>query len=149
MNYSFKLSPVLDELILRGDDPTGHGYYGAKRGKRKHKGVDILAQPGEVIYAPIDGEVTKHGQVYNSSITDKFKYIEITGPIYKTRILYCGPDIEVGMRVHRCQPIGIVQDIASFWGGNMKPHIHLEVYKHGLITDPEPLLTDYTIFSYI
>ncbi len=149
MTYNFTLSPILDELILRGDDPSGHGYYGAKRGTRKHKGIDIIAKPGATLYAPIDGVVTKHGQVYATTITDKFKYIEITGPVYKSRILYCGPQIAIGMRIFRCDEVGVVQDVAGFWGGTMQNHAHLEIYKHGLITDPEPLLTDYEIFSYI
>jgi hypothetical protein len=135
-------------MVLRGLDPTGHGYYGAKRGKRKHKGLDLLADPGVTIYAPIDGEITKHGQVYKTEITDQFKYIEITGPIYRVRILYCGPEITVGLNVHRCQAIGAVQDVAGFWGGSMKNHAHLEIYKHGLLTDPEPLIENYKILSY-
>ena len=58
--------------ILRGKDPTGNGWYGAKRGLRKHKGVDYLCRPLESIYACISGKV-RVGNVYVG--ISKFKLI--------------------------------------------------------------------------
>ncbi|WP_394749525.1 peptidoglycan DD-metalloendopeptidase family protein [Spongiimicrobium salis] len=133
----------LHEIILRGNDPTGHGYYGAKRGNRKHKGLDLCAEPGNIVLSPINGIVTKIGTVYKH--TSKFKYIQVTGDVYKVRLMYAKlktPGIKLNSRVFEGMEIGIVQDIAGFWGSKMKNHLHMEVYKHGLLTDPEPLLTE-------
>ena len=39
----------------RGADPTGAGWYGAKRGTRKHKGLDLVALPGAAVLSPVYG----------------------------------------------------------------------------------------------
>ncbi len=132
-------APV-EELILRGDDPTGHGYYGAKRGNRKHKGVDLVTKAGESIKAPISGVITKIGYPYANAL--QFRYVDIQSDIYRFRIMYCQPidGIYVGIRVFEGQEIAKAQDIAGYWNPKMLNHIHIELYKHGLLTDPEPLL---------
>lgn len=133
------VSPV-KEIKLRGEDPTGHGYYGAKRGTKKHKGLDIVTNPKEVILAPIHGFVTKIGYPYSFAL--QFRYVEITNDVYRVRLMYVSPkpSLKKGQRVFAGDVIGNAQDIASYWDENMLNHIHFEVYKHGLLTDPEPLL---------
>lgn len=124
---------------LRGLDPTGHGYYGAKRGTRKHKGLDILAAPGEDVKTPIDGFVTKIGQVYTH--TKEFKYIDITNDVYRARLMYAAPlNIKINDRFKAGDVVGIIQNVSKYWGNGMKNHLHLELYKYGLLTDPEPVL---------
>ena len=135
-----KLSKPLNKIILRGNDPTGHGYYGAKRGNRKHKGLDVISKPKEAVYSLIDGVVTKIGYPYAGNLT--FRYVEVTNDIYRVRVMYIFPkNISVGDRIFQGQQIGEAQDIASFWNPRMRNHIHIEVYKNGLLTDPEPLFT--------
>ena len=130
---------ILKEIELRGNDPTGHGYYGAKRGNRKHKGLDLVAVPLTDVFSPIDGVITKLGYPYAGNLT--FRYVEITNDIYRVRVMYCQPkSLVVGKRVFEADKIGEVQDIAKYWNPKMKNHIHFEVYKHGLLTDPEPLI---------
>ena len=124
---------------LRGLDPTGHGYYGAKRGNRKHKGLDILAAPGEKVKASITGTISKIGQVYRH--TTEFKYIEIINDIYRTRLMYVGPvNIKLHDRIKEGDIIGKVQNVADHWDNGMQNHVHKEVYKYGQLTDPEPIL---------
>ena len=36
-------------IVLRDRDDTGNGWYGAKRGTKKHKGTDYVVTPGENI----------------------------------------------------------------------------------------------------
>lgn len=131
----------LNKIVLRGYDPTGHGYYGAKRGNRKHKGLDLVVEPNEKVFSIIDGVVTKLGYPYAGNLD--FRYIEITNDIYRVRIMYCKPfeTLNVGDRIFEGDEIGLSQDISNYWNPKMKNHIHIEVYKHGLLTDPEPLLT--------
>ncbi len=130
----------IEHIELRGNDPTGHGYYGAKRGSRKHKGLDLVAKPGTKVMCPIDGVITKIGQVYEN--TSRFKYIEITNDVYRHRLLYIKPYtwVKKGIRVFECDVIGEVQNISFYHNSRMKNHLHWEIYKHGLLTDPEPLL---------
>lgn len=131
-------SPVKN-LILRGSEPTGNGWYGAKRGSRKHKGLDIKASAGESIYSPISGKIVRVGQVY--TFTKRFKLIVIANDTYEVKIMYIDPvEFEKGMYVDYGTYIGKNQNISSYWGGKMINHIHFEVRKHGLLTDPEPLL---------
>ncbi len=130
---------ILKKIELRGNDPTGHGYYGAKRGNRKHKGLDLVAKPLTPVYSPISGVITKIGYPYSGNL--HFRYIEITNDTYRVRIMYCQPkNISLRRRIFEGDKIGEVQDIAGHWDSRMKNHIHFEVYKHGLLTDPEPLI---------
>lgn len=136
-----RMKDILKKIKLRGNDPTGHGYFGAKRGNRKHKGLDLVTKPREDVFSPINGVITKLGYPYANNLD--FRYVEITNDIYRVRIMYCKPiNIYVHQRIFEGQKIGEAQDIASYWNPKMKNHIHLEVYKHGLLTDPEPLVTE-------
>jgi len=48
--------------------------------------------------------------------------------------------LKVGDRVFAGQHIGETQDISGYWNPRMLNHIHIEVYKNGLLTDPEPII---------
>lgn len=134
---------------LRGCDLMGCGNYGAKRGNRTHKGVDLVALAGELIFAPFDLEVTKIGQVYAE--TDLFKYIEFKGTgllmFHRFRIMYLDPYIpqqthmvKVGEKMIKGAPLGNVQNIANYHGGGMKNHIHVECKIMGVQANPEPFI---------
>lgn len=142
---------ILDEIILRGDDPTGHGHYGAKRGTRKHKGLDVVAKPGEPVKSPINGYISKIGWPYSG--VNHIRYIDIKNDEFRHRLMYVGPidGLKVNDRVFFGDVIGHAQDVAGYWHKQslkrnpkakktMKNHVHWEVYKHGLLTDPEPIL---------
>lgn len=134
--------PPVKILELRGNDPTGHGYYGAKRGTRKHKGVDVLSTPGEPCLAPFAGVITKYGYVYKNPKAGKpkMRYVEITGPVYRTWLMYSTLTARVGDRIFEGEVYGKAQDVSGYWGGSMRNHIHMQVWKNGLLTDPEPLI---------
>lgn len=124
--------------ILRGDDITGNGWYGASRGNRKHEGVDYVVTPGEDIFSVTDGKI-RIGNVYRGS--KKMKLVEITGAEYRAKQMYVNPLVKDGEIVKSGQKIGTAQDVAEFHGiKNMKPHVHISVWKNGLLTDPEPII---------
>ena len=135
-------SPI-KKMVLRGNDPTGHGHYGAKRGRKKHKGLDLAAVQGEDVVSPIHGVVTKLGYPYSFAL--QFRYVEISNDVYRVRLMYVAPlkKIKVGIRLFEGDLIGQVQHIAGYWNQKMTNHVHIEVYKYGLLTDPEPLLVCY------
>ena len=128
----------IDTLIERGRDPKGHGDFGMPRGAKRHRGWDVVGQPGIDIKSPISGKITKHGYMYDGL---PFRYVEITGETYRFRLGYAElrNDLKVGRLVFEADCIAILQDIAGHWGGGMKNHLHIECYKNGLLTDPEPL----------
>ena len=54
--------------------------------------------------------------------------------------MYVYPNVKNGDYVEEGDVIGTAQDISSYHGGNMENHIHISVWKNGLLTDPEPIL---------
>lgn len=128
--------------ILRNKDKTGNGWYGAKRGARKHEGTDYVTFPGEEIFACMDGKV-RIGNVYKHST--EMKLVEITSKqknhSYKVKQMYVLPSVKNGAMVEKNQLIGVAQDIAKFHkSSKMKNHCHVSVWKNGLLTDPEPII---------
>lgn len=128
---------VLDIHEFRECDSQGCGYFGASRGNRKHIGVDLVASPGDYVYSPFDGEITKYGWAYAGA---NYRYIEITGKTDKVRLFYTELDdaFEVGDKIPKGQFVGIAQDIASRYPG-ITPHIHVEKYKATDVNRNNPL----------
>lgn len=130
------------QLILRNEDKTGNGWFGASRGYRLHKGVDVVTFPGEEIFACMSGKVTRLGYVYKGS--RKMRFVEIEKKTgfhhYKLWQMYVDPSIKKGDVVEANQLIGYAQDVAGYHNSKkMKKHVHIQLWKNGLLTDPEPL----------
>lgn len=122
---------------IRKHDTHGDGYFGASRsGGKVHQGLDYIVRPGENIYSPIHGTITRHAYPYSND--NRYKGIEIkgTGPHvgWLIKIFYMVP-ISVGQDVKPGGFIGTAQDIASKYPG-ITPHIHLELYIGGTAVDP-------------
>ena len=125
-------------IELRDRDETGNGWYGAKRGAKKHKGTDYVVIPGENIYACTDGLI-RLGTVYKDS--PKMKLVEIKNNTYRVQQMYVLPTVKTGDIVKKGQIIGTAQDVSKFHSSNkMKPHVHVSVWKNGLLTDPEQII---------
>ncbi|MCG7985071.1 MAG: M23 family metallopeptidase [Candidatus Thiodiazotropha lotti] len=144
---------------VRGQDNLGSGEFGAPRGSRKHKGIDIVAYPGFEVLSVCHGEVTKIGYPYsqddlsadhsNEDERRKFylkkamRYVEVmtTGRV-KVRYFYVTPAVMVGDRIHPGRSLGIVQDIAAIYPG-ITPHFHFEVLdRSGQVVNPYHFLED-------
>lgn len=145
------LSSPTWHLVFRGSDPTGNGWFGASRGSRKHKGVDIVVVPGEDIFAMMSGTVTKLGYVYSNPKQGKpvMRFVEIQNTIegdhYKLWQMYVSPSVEKGQEIEQNQIIGKAQDIADYHKSEddeheMKNHVHIQLWKNGVLVDPEPLI---------
>lgn len=133
------MTAPFDTLIERGRDPKGHGDYGMPRGAKRHRGWDIVGKPGDIVKSPISGIITKYGYMYG--FAPQFRYVEISGTTYVFRLGYSElmPDLEVGHHILESDCVSVLQDIAGYWKGDMKNHLHIECKKNGLLTDPEPL----------
>ncbi|MDR5590257.1 M23 family metallopeptidase [Christiangramia sp. SM2212] len=131
---------ILDIHEFREGDRHGFGHFGASRsgGTRTHKGVDLVANPGDYVYAPFKGKITKYGYCYGDTL--EYRYIEITGDKHICRILYSELDdaFDVGDSVPEDQFIGIAQAIEKRYPG-ITPHVHVEIYKVSDTSRKSPL----------
>lgn len=130
--------------LVRGADIHGSGHYGAPRGSRTHKGLDVEVTPNTDVHAPFDCVITKHGIVYTD--TSEYRYIEFKGVgslfnDYRVRYMYVTPTAEVYGTFKKGTKIGVYQDIGKRYAG-ITPHTHIEVYsiKTGAVLDPTQFL---------
>lgn len=134
MQFSAKFYPILDRDLQIRNDPAGSGHWGAPRGTEKHKGVDIICQEGDSIYAPINGKFTKYGWPSDDDGKQHLRYIEITGSgedsDYIVRLMYCTKtnNLNLNAMVRRGDKIGEAQSVSKAYGKtSMIDHIHYEV----------------------
>lgn len=137
------------ETVEIRNDKAGHGYYGAGRdGGRKHKGVDILAEPGSSVRSPIEGRIEIRKTYlpkidpYNGKYTDVW-IVDKDGNEYG--LGYVSPKdvngqliVRNGQRVKAGDVVGVVQNRAGEdKKGVMKNHIHfMQKNKDKSLIDP-------------
>ncbi len=136
---------VVDSLVrraeIRTNDPTGDGNYLASRNGQKgaHKGVDIVVNEGDAIYAPFSGQITRYPYPYPGD--KNYTGIELVGTSHKLKVFYVRPLVKIGERVRKGQKIATAQDISKKYSSAMKNHIHAEIYnKSGTNIDPTQIL---------
>lgn len=104
---------------------------------RTHDGVDIGVQLGDKVYAIMDGVVAA---VYED---DYLGTVVVLEHAEGWRTLYANltavPAVDAGDSVHAGQVIGAVGQTAMLEVAS-QPHLHLEVYRYGALTDPALLL---------
>lgn len=138
-----QVAPMRARKILAvREDSAGDGRFGAKRGARKHMGVDLSCFPGSVLLCSVSGTVTKHGYCYRDD--PMWRYVEVTdsGGL-RHRYFYVEPLARIGASVSVDDAIGVAQDITlRYPGQGMTPHIHYEVKTaSGRYIDPGSLLS--------
>lgn len=137
------------------NDSEGSGWYGATRiGEggipRTHRGLDILATPGEAVLSPIDGVIERHGTVYwPDPKKTNYDLVVIRGTGRHAELvatlLYVDRSVQVGTKVTRGETtIGDAQDVRTRHGDEMEPHVHLGVVGPDGEIDPATLLPDWT-----
>ena len=129
---------------LRGEDAYGAGFFGASRaaGARRHRGADYVAEPGEIVRAPIAGVVQRIGFAYRGD--QRYRYVELadanTGR--DVRVLYVGPLVQLGAIVEAGDPIGRAQDLSARYPRGITNHVHVELRQSGALADPADLLPE-------
>ena len=115
----------------RGKDAYGEGRFGASRTGHIHAGVDYVANAGQEVRAPIAGFVTRVGFPYKDSA--EFRYIEITNRStgYTARVMYVGPEVQVGQALALGQVIGHAQNLKRRYPNGITNHVHLEIARLG------------------
>ena len=107
------------------------------RGTRQHEGVDIIAPRGNLIYAVVDGTITK---VYNNaSLTGNGVRLTMADGTYffYAHLDTIAPNIAVGTAVKAGQILGT----NGSTGNTGTPHLHFEVHpRGGAPIDPTPVI---------
>ena len=126
-------------MLRRGCDSGGCGEFGASRegGKRRHNGFDILATPGNPVYAPRAGTITRHIDPYGDG--GSYGGVELKTEAEVWKIMYMQPAVQPGAKVIAGQMIGTAQDVSRKYA-SVKPHLHIEVWVNGVAVNPEPYL---------
>ncbi|MGQ2982128.1 peptidoglycan DD-metalloendopeptidase family protein [Flavobacterium sp.] len=121
-------------------DTHGCGSFGASRGSRKHSGIDYIAAPGENIYSPISGKVTRFPYPYAGNTI--YKGIQIENDKYIVKIFYMVASLPAGAYVATGQKIGVAQNIAAKYSQGMTNHVHFEIWDKatGKVIDPTKLI---------
>jgi murein DD-endopeptidase MepM/ murein hydrolase activator NlpD len=131
--------PIAGEIITnqksRIKDAWGVGLYGASREERLHKGLDIVAQPGDRIVAPFIGDNVREAVPYSND--PSYRGIVIKGiddwTGYEMKVFYV--EGLLSGRIVKGQEIGTVQNLTIRYPG-ITNHIHVEVKKNGVQIDP-------------
>jgi len=132
--------PITKNQRYRGKDGFGSGAYLSSRdgSNRAHQGVDIVATPGQAIYSPITGKVTRITYPYANDLT--YTGLEIINDDYKVKIFYIAPTLAIGSQVSAGQKIAVAQNISGKYGSTMINHVHIEVRDNtGEILNPTKL----------
>ena len=116
------------------DDAEGSGIFAARRGSKRHKGLDYEFYEGETIVSPVSGIVTRLGYAYSD---EPYRLVEIRSHkgYLLWRFLYVEPLVAAGQKIEVDQTIGTAQAISNKYGSKMTDHVHVEIN-----IDPEAVL---------
>ena len=130
----------------RDVDQHGSGAFGASRGWRPHRGIDIACYAGSIVCAIRAGVVTKIGYPYDPTKTGNsrkahFRYVQVTDDQGNdVRYFYLESLVKTGDVIEPGQPIGNSQKLSAVYPG-ITDHIHFEVKKDGKHIDPTNILS--------
>ncbi|XP_022597995.1 myeloid protein 1-like [Seriola dumerili] len=118
----------------RTSDGWGQGHYGAGRGDRDHKGLDIVCEDGSDVLAPFD--VTLHGEVnvfpepHQAAINSG---LSLRGQGLCFKLFAIRPDRTSGL-VRKGDRIGTMLPMQSVYRG-ITSHVHVQMCDK---SDPTP-----------
>ncbi len=134
---------------IRHHDHFGSGEYGASRGNRKHKGLDIISNKGGKVFSPMDGKIKRTFHPYSNKCRFLMG-VEIVGEgeysDYKMKLMYVDLDdnVDIGDTVNKGDVVATQQDLLECYpprnGKSMTNHIHFEVYENGKNINPEKII---------
>lgn len=133
---------MLIKAPIRGDDKHGSGVFGAPRGNRTHKGVDIACYEGSEVLSVTDGFITKIGYPYDPNDNKKghLRYVQVTSGNLDFRYFYVHPTVSIGDKVIKGDMLGITQGLLKVYPG-ITDHFHFEVKEGDEHINPMNFLT--------
>jgi len=135
MDKQYFICPIKykSDIIIRNDN-RGDGLFASSRsGRRIHKGLDLLADVGTVVYAAKSGKVVSATQNKGMGkyiiIRHRDSIITIYGHL--SNIFVRKNDY-----IRQGQVIGSVGKTGNARAAGMLPHLHFEIRKNGVPLDP-------------
>ena len=123
---------------LRKCDSHGCGHFGAPRGNRDHMGLDFETTLGQIIYAPTDCVVNRHGKVANDGRHDLIELVWKEGnDDFRCKIMYVYGMLPVNSLIRSGGVIAQADTLQDKYQG-ITEHVHLELIKNGQHVDPAP-----------
>ncbi|MDX2379694.1 MAG: peptidoglycan-binding protein [Acidimicrobiia bacterium] len=132
VNISFKVFPVQGRCYF------GDTWHAPRGGGRTHLGIDIIAKEGNLLYAAVDGEVSKQYWDQPGSRAGNGLRLRQPDGTYFTylHMLDFAPGLEVGTKVKAGEVIGFVGNT----GSSATAHLHLEIHPlGGAAINPYPI----------
>lgn len=107
----------------------GDTWHAPRGGGRTHLGVDIIASQGNLLYAVVDGVISKqYWDQPGSRSGNGVRLMQPNGTYFTyLHLLDVAPGIKVGSKVKAGQVIGFVGST----GNSATPHLHLEIHPNG------------------
>ncbi|XP_019206887.1 leukocyte cell-derived chemotaxin-2-like [Oreochromis niloticus] len=123
----------------RTKDNWGQGHYGASRGGRLHKGVDINCSDGSAVLAPFDVTIKGSLIVYNDPNKKAIdEGINLSGEGLCFKLFYVKP-IKTSGTVNKGEKIGTMLPMQSVYPG-ITSHIHVQMCNRSV--DPTEYFSD-------
>ncbi len=122
-------SIVMKRFPLQGQCYYGNTWGAARGGGRLHEGVDMIAAEGKLLYAVVDGTITKQYWDSPGALAGNGLRVAEDNGTYFTYLHMSGfaPGIKVGTKVKAGDVIGFVGNT----GSSATPHLHFEIHPGG------------------
>ncbi len=119
----------IDVFPVQGKCWFGDTWHAPRSGNRKHEGVDIIAAEGNLLYAVVDGTVSKQYWDYPGALAGNGLRVAQDDGTYFTYLHMSGfaDGIGVDSVVKAGQVIGYVGNT----GSSATPHLHFEIHPGG------------------
>ena len=125
------------------NDSRGAGHFNAKRGNRRHKGLDIAVYPNSYLVSPENGILTRVNRAYSNENKAEYKILDLKVSASTTvRFFYVLPLLDIPLSVKKGDIIAKVQNIQKSYKPSMLNHVHVGLKINGIYVDPYPWLKE-------
>jgi peptidoglycan hydrolase-like protein with peptidoglycan-binding domain len=120
---------TLDRFPVQGPCFFGDTWHAPRGGGRQHEGVDVIADEGKLLYAVVDGEITKQYWDHPGALAGNGLRVEQPNGTYfiYLHLSDFAPGIEVGTKVKAGDVIGFIGNT----GSSSTAHLHFEIHPNG------------------
>jgi murein DD-endopeptidase MepM/ murein hydrolase activator NlpD len=132
-------SVKLERFPIQGQCYYGNTWHAPRGNGRLHEGVDVIAGEGNLLYAVVDGTITKQYWDQPGALAGNGLRVAQSDGTYFTYLHMSGfaPGIEVGAKVKAGDVVGFVGNT----GSSATPHLHFEIHPSGgAAVNPYPYL---------
>ncbi len=120
---------VMDRFPVQGKCYFGNTWHAPRGNNRVHEGVDIIAAEGNLLYAVVDGTITKQYWDQPGALAGNGLRVAQDDGTYFTYLHMSAfaPGIGVGTKVTAGDVIGFIGNT----GSSATPHLHFEIHPGG------------------